>query len=59
MESKYWPVIRKAYDGFNSWDIDSTFSVMDANVHWLKVFEGSHVVVSRKLGFAGSGSGRK
>lgn len=44
MESKYWPVIKKAYDGFNARDIDSTFSVMHANVYWPKAFEGGHVV---------------
>ncbi|MES2456358.1 MAG: nuclear transport factor 2 family protein [Bacteroidota bacterium] len=44
MESKYWPVIRKAYDGFNARDIDGVFSVIDANVHWPKAFEGGHVV---------------
>ncbi|EDM35390.1 hypothetical protein PBAL39_13010 [Pedobacter sp. BAL39] len=44
MESKYWNLISKAYDGFNARDIDSTFSVMDADVHWPKAFEGGHVV---------------
>ena len=49
MESKYWPVIRKAYSGFNSRDIDSTFSVMDVNVHWPKAFEGGHVVGQQEV----------
>lgn len=49
MESKYWPVIRKAYSGFNSRDIDRTFSVMDVNVHWPKAFEGGHVVGQQEV----------
>ncbi|QJD96677.1 nuclear transport factor 2 family protein [Mucilaginibacter robiniae] len=44
MESQYWPMIKKAYSGFNNRDIDSVFSVMDAHVHWPKAFEGGYVI---------------
>ena len=43
MKSVYEPIIKKAYHGFNARDIDSIFSVMDADVHWPKAFEGGYV----------------
>jgi hypothetical protein len=44
MDSKYAPIIKEAYDGFNTRDIDRVFAIMDPNVHWPKAFEGGHVV---------------
>ncbi|MEJ2884192.1 ketosteroid isomerase [Pedobacter sp. GR22-6] len=44
MESRYWPVIKQAYAGFNARDIDQVFAVMVDQVHWPKAFEGGHVV---------------
>lgn len=43
MESKYKPVIEKIYNRFNARDIDGVFSVMRADVHWPKAFEGGYV----------------
>ena len=43
MESNYWPIIRKAYAGFNTRDIDSVFSVMSPEINWPKAFEGGYV----------------
>ncbi len=43
MESQYWPIIRKAYTGFNERDIDTVFSVMNSDIHWPKAFEGGYV----------------
>ena len=44
MESPYWPLIEKAYYGFNKRDIDLVFTTMNPDVHWPKAFEGGHVV---------------
>ena len=43
MESKYWSIIKVAYEGFNERDIHKVFSVMDSNVFWPKAFEGGYV----------------
>ncbi|MGM9478966.1 nuclear transport factor 2 family protein [Pedobacter sp. GSP4] len=43
MESQYWPIIKKAYDGFNIRNIDGVFAVMHADVKWPKAFEGGYV----------------
>lgn len=44
MESQYWPVIQKVYNGFNNRDIDLVFTSMSPDVHWPKAFEGGFVV---------------
>jgi hypothetical protein len=43
MDTNYWAIIRKAYNGFNERDIDAVFSVMHPDVHWPKAFEGGYV----------------
>jgi hypothetical protein len=43
MDSSYWYIIKKAYTGFNTRDIDAVFSVMHQDVHWPKAFEGGYV----------------
>lgn len=44
MESQYWSVIKKAYEGFNARKIDEVFSVMTPDIHWPKAFEGGYVI---------------
>ena len=44
MNSKYADIIKKAYEGFNSRNIDATLSLMHADIHWPKAFEGGYVV---------------
>lgn len=43
MASRYWPLIEKAYLGFNNRDIDLVFTTMNPDVHWPKAFEGGYV----------------
>jgi hypothetical protein len=43
-KSKTERLIEKAYDGFNSRDIDSVLPLMHPNIHWPKAFEGGYVV---------------
>jgi hypothetical protein len=43
MNSNYKDIIKKAYVGFNSRDIDAVFTTMHPNVHWPKAFEGDYV----------------
>lgn len=49
MESQYWPVIKKAYNGFNERNIEQVFSQMDSNVHWPKAFDGGYVVGFKEI----------
>jgi hypothetical protein len=44
MNSSYADIIKKAYTGFNSRDIDAVFSVMHPDIHWPKAFEGGFVI---------------
>jgi hypothetical protein len=44
METKYQDVIYKAYKAFNSRNIDNALTVMHAEVHWPKAWEGGHIV---------------
>lgn len=37
-------IIAKAYESFNSRNIDSVLSLMTPDVHWPKAFEGNYVV---------------
>lgn len=43
MNVNYEDIIKKAYIGFNSRDIDAVLSLMDSNVCWPKAFEGDYV----------------
>jgi hypothetical protein len=41
---KYQQLIKDAYTGFNSRNIDATLSLMHPDIHWLKAFEGGYVI---------------
>lgn len=43
MESKHTNIIKKAYEGFNSREMENVFALMDQDVHWPKAFEGGHI----------------
>jgi len=43
MNINYEDIIKKAYIGFNSRNIDTVLSLMDNNVRWPKAFEGDYV----------------
>jgi hypothetical protein len=43
-KSKTERLIEKAYEGFNSRNIDSVLPLMHADIHWPKAFEGGYVV---------------
>ena len=37
-------LIKKAYAGFNSREIDAVLSIMHQDIHWPKAFEGGYVI---------------
>ena len=37
-------LIKKAYTGFNSREIDAVLAIMHPDIHWPKAFEGGYVV---------------
>lgn len=37
-------LIKKAYQGFNSREIDAVLSLMHQDIHWPKAFEGGYVI---------------
>jgi hypothetical protein len=44
MNSAYWTIISKAYNGFNGRDIDATLATMHPDVHWPRAFDGGYVI---------------
>lgn len=44
MNSNHTDIIKKAYIGFNSREIDAVLSLMHPDIHWPKAFEGGYVV---------------
>jgi hypothetical protein len=40
----YQDLIKNAYIGFNSRNIDATLSMMHPDIHWPKAFEGGYVI---------------
>lgn len=44
MENQIRELIKKAYSGFNSREIDKSLSTFHPNVEWPKAFEGGYVV---------------
>jgi hypothetical protein len=37
-------LIKDAYTGFNSRDIDAVLSIMHPDIHWPKAFEGGYII---------------
>jgi ketosteroid isomerase-like protein len=37
-------LIKEAYDGFNSRNVDAVLSIMHPDIHWPKAFEGGYVI---------------
>jgi len=44
MKSTHIELVKKAYNGFNTRDIDAALSTMHHDVQWPKAFEGGYVI---------------